>query len=87
MNKSEFSLRFGSFLKKKRKKNNWSQAELASRMGNNYQNISSIERGEVTPTLFWVYNLSIAFNENYSDLMSEFTKEIIKEESGVAENN
>lgn len=87
MNKSEFSLRFGSFLKKKRKSNNWSQAELASRMGNNYQNISSVERGEVTPTLFWVYSLSIAFDEDYSDLMSEFTKEIISKESSVAENN
>lgn len=52
-----FDKQFGAFVKKKRLEMGLSQAELASRVSNNYQNISRIERGELTPTIFWCYKL------------------------------
>ena len=41
-------------------------------MGNNFQNISRLERGLITPTLFWVQNLADAFEFKLSDLIIEF---------------
>ena len=81
MEKSEFTVKLGSFIKKKREDRNWSQAELAAQMGNNYQNISSIERGEVTPTMYWVFRLSIVFELSYSQFITEFEKEYLQKQS------
>ena len=53
---------FGLYIKKKRVKMGWTQADLASRIGNNAQNISSLERGEFSPTLFSVHKLADAFD-------------------------
>jgi predicted transcriptional regulator len=49
-----------------------SQSDLADLMGNNFQNISRLERGLITPTLFWVQNLAEAFELILSDLVIEF---------------
>lgn len=70
-NKS-FDKKFGKFVKKKRLEKGWDQPELASRLGNNFQNISRLERGETTPTLFWCYKLAEAFELKLSDLLQEF---------------
>lgn len=67
----QFNKQFGQYVKKKRLELNWSQAELASKVGNNYQNISRMERGEISPTLFWCYKLAAAFELNLSDLIKE----------------
>lgn len=69
---SQFDKKFGLFVKKKRMDLNWSQAHLASKVGNNYQNISRLERGEISPTLFWCYKLSDAFEMDLTDLLIEF---------------
>ena len=68
----QFDKQFGQYLKKKRLELKWSQAELASKVGNNYQNISRLERGEISPTLFWCYKLSLAFDIELADLIKEF---------------
>jgi ribosome-binding protein aMBF1 (putative translation factor) len=68
----QFDKQFGSFVKKKRIELDWSQAHLASKVGNNYQNISRLERGEITPTLFWCYKLADAFEMELTDLIKEF---------------
>jgi DNA-binding XRE family transcriptional regulator len=67
-----FDKQFGLFVKKKRLEFNWSQADLASRVENNYQNISRLERGEINPTLFWCYKLADAFEMDLHDLIKEF---------------
>ena len=67
----QFDRLFGSYVKKKRLEHKWSQAELASKVGNNYQNISRLERGEITPTLYWCYKLAEAFGMELSDLIIE----------------
>jgi ribosome-binding protein aMBF1 (putative translation factor) len=41
-------------------------------MSNNFQNISRLERGLITPTLYWVKNLADAFEFKLSDLIIEF---------------
>jgi transcriptional regulator with XRE-family HTH domain len=68
----QFDKHFGEYVKKKRKSKGWTQPELASRMDNNFQNVSSLERGEITPTLFWFYRLAEAFEIEPEDMMKEF---------------
>ena len=58
---SQFDKQFGLYVKKKRLELKLSQADLASRVGNNYQNVSRLERGEISPTLFWCFKLAEAF--------------------------
>jgi transcriptional regulator with XRE-family HTH domain len=72
MNKSEFNKTFGLFLKQKRVSKNWSQTDLASIMENNAQNISRIENGNLTPTIFWIEKLAFAFDCKASQLILEF---------------
>lgn len=72
MDKNEFNKSFGLFLKHKRTELGWSQNHLASELGNNPQNISRIERGELNPTLYWVNNLAKVFEQSLSELMAEF---------------
>jgi len=69
---SQFDKKFGQFVKEKRNGLGWSQADLAAKLGNNYQNISRLERGEISPTLFWCYKLSEAFELDLFDLIKEF---------------
>lgn len=70
-NKS-FDKHFGLFVKKKRLELDLSQADLAAMIGNNYQNISRLERGEISPTLYWCYKLAEAFEMDLADLIKEF---------------
>jgi len=67
---------FGKFVANKRKSLNWTQVDLASYVGNNFQNISRLERGEITPSFYWVFQLSIVFDQNCSDLINEFENTI-----------
>jgi ribosome-binding protein aMBF1 (putative translation factor) len=45
-------------------------------LGNNAQNISRLERGEVSPTLYWLKNLSEAFDVNLTQLIEEFESSV-----------
>ena len=69
---SQFDKKFGQFVKKKRIELDLSQANLAYKVGNNYQNISRLERGEISPTLFWCYKLAEAFDMDLSEIIKEF---------------
>jgi ribosome-binding protein aMBF1 (putative translation factor) len=80
MNKLEFNIAFGKFLKVKRNQKSWSQTDLASELGNNAQNISRIERGELTPTIFWLQKLAKAFDCCASQLLLEFEENVNNEE-------
>jgi DNA-binding XRE family transcriptional regulator len=64
-----FDKQFGLFVKKTRIARGLSQADLASMIGNNYQNVSRIERGELTPTIFWCYKLAEAFEMEMEDFI------------------
>ena len=72
MDKNHFNKIFGEFIKQKRIEKKWSQSELADKLDNNFQNISRLERGEISPTLFWLNGLAIAFDEKLSSIVLEF---------------
>ena len=72
MDKSEFNKRLGLLIRKKRIEKGLTQLELADAMNIDYQYISRIERGLISPTLFWVTKLSKAFHIHFSDFMHEF---------------
>ena len=54
MNTKSFNHILGRELKRVREEKEITQEELASRMNVNAQNISSYERGERCPSLFWM---------------------------------
>jgi transcriptional regulator with XRE-family HTH domain len=73
MEKAQFNKHFGQFIKLKRKQLGKSQLDVAAQMfSGNAQNISRLERGEVTPTLFWYFQLSTSLETNPSVLLLEF---------------
>jgi len=74
MEKTEFNKKLGLYIKKKRLQNKWSQAMLADKLGNNYQNISRIERGELSPTLFWCSKLAEAFEMDLHNFIKNALK-------------
>lgn len=74
--KADFKILFGEFVRKKRMEKGLSQSDLAARMGNNYQNISRLERGETSPTLEWCYNLASALEIDLPDFLKEFNHQI-----------
>ena len=48
-------------------------------MGNNFQNISRLERGKLNPTVYWVSQLSNAFEMSMSELFKKFDTFIKKQ--------
>src|SRR5690606_13656573 len=73
MEKQNFNIIFGKFIKFKRTESGWSQSELAAKLGHNYQNVSRIERGEISPTFYWCFEvLATAFETKCSELIREF---------------
>lgn len=76
MDKAKFNKKFGLFVAKKRINLGLTQSDLASMLGNNAQNISRLERGEVSPTLYWLKNLSEAFDVKLTQLIEEFESSV-----------
>lgn len=72
MDKSEFNKLLGEAIRKLRTSKGLSQQDLASEMNINFQNISAVERGEVSPTLFWISKLC----ECLEIELSQFVKEL-----------
>lgn len=73
MEKHDFNIIFGEFIKKKRLERGWSQSELAAKLGHNSQNVSRIERGEISPTFYWLSELVVpVFSKNISEFVQEF---------------
>jgi len=76
MDKSEFNKRLGLLIRKKRIEKGLTQLELADAMNLDYQYISRMERGLISPTLFWMKKLVTALNIPFSDLINEFEETI-----------
>jgi len=71
VDKQKFNKKFGKYVASKRATLKFTQSELAAKMGNNPQNISRLERGEVSPTLYWTLLLAKAFEMSLSELIKE----------------
>lgn len=78
----KFDKLFGDYIKKQRLQRGWTQEQLADKMGNNFQNISRIERGEITPTLFWCFKLAGVFETRISTFLQKFIKKYSAKEGG-----
>ena len=72
MEKTTFNKIFGEFVRVKRINLKLSQSTLGDRMGLDYQYISRVERGLISPTLFWIIGLSRAFELPLELFISEF---------------
>ena len=72
MEKTAFNKIFGEFVRVKRINLKLSQSNLGDRMGLDYQYISRVERGLISPTLFWIIALSRAFELPLELFISEF---------------
>jgi transcriptional regulator with XRE-family HTH domain len=71
MDKLIFNKRLGEFVRLKRMQLKLSQPQLADRVGLDYQYISRVERGLISPTLHWLSNLSEAFEMSPTDFINE----------------
>ncbi len=72
MEKITFNKIFGEFVRVKRINLKLSQSNLGDRMGLDYQYISRVERGLISPTLFWIIGLSRAFELPLELFINEF---------------
>ena len=72
MEKTTFNKIFGEFVRVKRINLKLSQSTLGDRMGLDYQYISRVERGLISPTLFWIIGLSSAFELPLELFINEF---------------
>jgi transcriptional regulator with XRE-family HTH domain len=71
MDKLVFNKRLGEFVRLKRMQLKLSQPQLADRVGLDYQYISRVERGLISPTLHWLCNLSEAFEMSPEEFIRE----------------
>lgn len=74
MDKIETNKKFGEFIKALRRQNGLTQVDLSIKIQNNFQNISSLERGAFSPSLHYLTNLAKAFNISLSELISSFER-------------
>ena len=71
MEKSAFNRAIGKQIRNTRLKLELTQAELADKLGLDYQYISRLERGQISPTLFWLYDFTTALEINIEDFIHE----------------
>ena len=72
MHENDYKSAFGQHIRKVRERKGITQFELASLMNINAQNISSYERGERCPSIFWVHRLCEALNIDITNFIEEF---------------
>jgi transcriptional regulator with XRE-family HTH domain len=71
MDKLEFNRLLGEYVRNKRTLLKISQPQLADRVGLDYQYISRVERGLISPTLYWISTLAVAFEMQLQDFVKE----------------
>jgi transcriptional regulator with XRE-family HTH domain len=76
MDKLEFNRLLGEYIRSKRTLLKLSQPQLADRVGLDYQYISRVERGLISPTLYWFTTLASAFEMQPQDFVKEMLEHI-----------
>lgn len=76
MDKLEFNRLLGEYIRSKRTLLKLSQPQLADRVGLDYQYISRVERGLISPTLYWITTLASAFEMQPQDFVKEMLEHI-----------
>ena len=70
MTKEELNKKIGQRIIELRTKQGWSQADLARACGKDRQSIEKLENGKVNPTLFTLYEISIALEAPIFELIN-----------------
>jgi transcriptional regulator with XRE-family HTH domain len=73
-----FNKSLGLYIKSVRENRGLTQAELSALMNINPQNISGYERGERSPSLFWITRLCKALQMKPTEFFDGFYKELEK---------
>ena len=76
MEKTAFNKVFGEFVREKRIELKLSQAQLGDKMSLDYQYISRVERGLISPTLYWISTLASAFEMQPEEFVKEMLEHI-----------
>lgn len=77
--------KFGLYIKTLRKLKGMKQIDLADKLGNSAQNVSTLEQGQYSPTLIFIDRLAKAFEISMTELINGF-EESLKEVDSVQEN-
>ena len=72
MDKDSFNKKLGEYVRLKRKEIGWTQEELGNKTGIDRQNINRLEKGSISPTLFWFTRITKAFNKDLSGFLKDF---------------
>lgn len=72
MEKSAFNKLLGNYIRKIRIEKGMTQQQLADKIGLDFQYISRIERGLISPTLFWINDLADALECEELDFYTGF---------------
>lgn len=72
MEKELFNIEFGKFIRLKREALGLTQQDLSAKMNIDYQSISRLERGKVSPTLYWCYGLAEVLEIELPSLLNDF---------------
>lgn len=72
MEKEEFNILFGQFIKHKRTQKKLTLKELGLRVGSEFQNIHRLEQGKINPSIHWISTLAEGFGTTLSQLMLDF---------------
>ena len=76
MDKSAFNKQLGLLIRKKRIEKGLTQSEVADKMNLDYQYISRVERGLISPTIYWMISLCDALEIKSSSFLSELEETI-----------
>lgn len=79
MDKKKFNIILGTQIKTFRESKNLTQAELSALMNINSQNISSYERGERCPSIYWITKLCHALEINPVEFHQEFYTRLMED--------
>ena len=72
MEKATFNKLFGEFVREKRIGLKLSQAQLGDKMELDFQYISRVERGLISPTLYWISGLARSLDLPLENFIKEF---------------
>ncbi len=61
-------------MRSKREALGMTQEDVSAKMNIDYQSVSRLERGKISPTLYWCYGLAEALDIPLPKLLEEFAK-------------
>ena len=70
MTKEELNKKIGQRIIELRTAKGWSQSDLARACGKDRQSIEKLENGKVNPTLYTLYEISLALEVSFNNVLN-----------------